>query len=217
MIEKLLPAPVVIAQAFDDAIPAPLLGGESELVSCAADKRRREFATVRRCAREALAELGVGSLPILAGERGAPQWPDGIVGSMTHCDGFRAAAVARTSDARSVGIDAEPHLPLPAGVFDSIALPSEQQRTGQMQRLEPEVQWERMLFSMKECVYKAWFPLTRRRAGFKEADITVEYDGTFSARLLASDPAVPGTFTGRWLVDRGLIATAVLIPVVTPH
>ncbi|MFF3333564.1 4'-phosphopantetheinyl transferase [Streptomyces sp. NPDC002888] len=214
MIEKLLPAPVAVAEAFDDTRPAPLLGAEAELVSRAVDSRRREFATVRRCAREALAELGVGPLPVLTGERGAPRWPEGIVGSMTHCDGYRAAAVARTPGVRSVGIDAEPHLPLPEGVFDSIALPSERRRAGDMQGMEPEVHWDRLLFSMKECVYKAWFPLTRRPLGFAQADITIEYDGTFSARLPTAGPAVPATFAGRWLVDRGLIATAVLIPAV---
>ncbi|MFF1717797.1 hypothetical protein [Streptomyces sviceus] len=55
--------------------------------------------------------------------RRCPAWPDGVVGSMTHCDGYRAAAVAHAGEVLGVGIDAEHHLPLPEGVFASIALP----------------------------------------------------------------------------------------------
>ena len=33
----------------------------------------------------------------------------------------------------------------------------------------PEVCWDRLLFSLKESVHKAWFPLTRRWLGFEQA------------------------------------------------
>lgn len=55
------------------------------------------------------------SHPVLTGEGGAPAWPDGVVGSMTHCDGYRAAAVANAGEVRGVGIDAAHHLPFPRG------------------------------------------------------------------------------------------------------
>ncbi|MFF7721641.1 4'-phosphopantetheinyl transferase [Streptomyces luteogriseus] len=213
MIEKLLPASVAVAETYDDPPHAPLLGGEPEVVSRAVEKRRREFAAVRWCARTALADLGVGPVPILPGERGAPVWPEGFVGSMTHCDGYRAAAVARVRDGvLAIGVDAEPHAPLPDGVLEVTALPAERLRIADMRRLEPEISWDRLLFSMKECVYKAWFPLTRRWLGFEQADIIIEYEGTFSARLLTTDPAVPADgFTGRWLVEEGLIVTALAV------
>lgn len=76
-------------------------------------RRQREFATARSCARTALARLGVPPVPVLASPRGAPRWPAGVVGSITHCDGYRAAAVAYTRDVVSLGIDAEPDEPLP--------------------------------------------------------------------------------------------------------
>ncbi|WP_217211463.1 4'-phosphopantetheinyl transferase [Streptomyces sp. AC550_RSS872] len=214
MIERLLPAAVAVAETRDDPPHAPLLDGESEIVSRAVEERRREFAAVRWCARRALADLGVGPVPILPGERGAPVWPEGLVGSMTHCDGYRGAAVARVSDGvLAVAVDAEPHLPLPDGVLGVMALPAERLRIADMGRFDPEVHWDRLLFSMKECVYKAWFPLTRTWLGFEQADITIEHGGTFSARLPAADPAVPADgFTGRWLVEEGLIGTALAVP-----
>ncbi|AQS67085.1 4'-phosphopantetheinyl transferase [Streptomyces pactum] len=214
MIEKLLPAAVAVAETCGDPPDAPLLDGEPEVVSRAVEERRREFAAVRRCARRALADLGVGPVSILPGERGAPVWPEGLVGSMTHCDGYQGAAVARVSDGvLAIGVDAEPHLPLPDGALRLVGLEAERLRIADMARLDPGVDWDRLLFSMKECVYKAWFPLTRRWLGFEQADITIEYEGTFSARLLTADPAVPADgFTGRWLVEQGLIVTALAVP-----
>ena len=95
VLAALPPAGIAAVEAFDDDIPARLFPEEEALVARSVDKRRREFTTARRCAREALARLGVPPAPILPGERGAPRWPAGVVGSMTHCAGYRAAAVAR--------------------------------------------------------------------------------------------------------------------------
>jgi len=76
--------------------------------------------------------------------------------------------------------------------------------------------WHRLLFSAKESVYKAWFPLTGRWLGFEEA--AVDFDPvqrTFTARLLVEGPVVNGTeltsFEGRWLVSNGLVAAAIVI------
>ncbi|MYV67497.1 4'-phosphopantetheinyl transferase superfamily protein, partial [Streptomyces sp. SID2131] len=147
------------------------------------------------------------------GPRGVPVWPPGVVGSVTHHDGYRAAAVARRTDARSLGIDAEPHLPLPEGVLELVALPAELRRTAELSARHPLVRWDRLLFSTKEAVYKAWFPLTHRWLGHEEADIAVDPAGGFTARLLASHPGVPPEgFTGRWTVDRGFVLTSVLVP-----
>ncbi|GAA4896819.1 4'-phosphopantetheinyl transferase [Streptomyces coeruleoprunus] len=215
MIGKLLPPPVSVAEAFQDPPGLPLFGAEPDEISRAVPKRRREFTTVRWCARQALAGLGHGPVPILRGERGAPVWPDGIVGSMTHCDGYRAAAVAHASEVRGIGLDAETHQPLPDGVLDLIALPAEQRHIAELSGTDPEVHWDRLLFSIKESVYKAWFPLTRRWLGHEQAEITMAFDGTFAARILEADPRVPAEgFTGRWATDRerGLVVSVITVP-----
>src|SRR5579859_4218997 len=105
MIEKLLPPEAKWAEEFGDPPDHELLDGEAEVVARAVVKRRREFGSARYCARMALGRLGVGPVPILPGERGAPQWPAGIAGSITHCAGYRAAVVARTGDVLTLGID----------------------------------------------------------------------------------------------------------------
>ena len=89
------------------------------------EKRRREFVTARRCAREALASLGQAPGPIGVGPSREPQWPAGLVGSITHTRGFRAAAVAPQSVVASIGIDAEQNEPLPDGVEKFVSVEGE--------------------------------------------------------------------------------------------
>ena len=182
----------------------------------AVDKRRREFATARECARTALAELGVAPVPILRGERGSPVWPDGIVGSITHCAGYRAAAVAYATQVITIGIDAEPNHPLPDGLIDVILLPRERSQLQLLATERSDVCWDRLIFSAKESIYKAWFPLTRRWLGFEDAVVAVnEAEATFDVRLLAPTPLANGfplvNFKGRWLVSSGVILTAVTV------
>lgn len=213
MIEKILTAGVAVAEEFGDPAGAMLFPEEEALIGRAVDKRRREFTTVRACARRALGTLGLPPVPILHGERGAPRWPPGVVGSMTHCDGYRAAAVAHAERVPTVGIDAEPHGPLPDGVLEAVALPEEARRLDRLGAAMPSVHWDRLLFSAKECVYKAWFPLTGRWLGFEQADIELRAGGTFAARLLVTGMTVDGSaltgFQGRWLVADGLVTTAI--------
>lgn len=176
MIEDLLPESVVAVEAYGgevDGVPAEaaLYPEEEALVARAVAKRRREFAQVRSCARRAMEKLGVPPQPVLPGERGAPTWPQGLTGSMTHCEGYCAAALVRAADLASLGIDAEPHDRLPEGVLSAVALPAESERLDRLAAERPEVHWDRLLFSAKESVYKAWFPLTRLWLDFSEADI----------------------------------------------
>lgn len=220
MIEEILPAEVASAEALADPPDVVLFPEEEALLARAVDKRRREFTTARFCARQALAELGLPAMPLLRGPKGEPLWPPGLTGSITHCAGYRAAAVARTAAIRSIGIDAEPHGALPDGVLDVVSLPEERDWIHEFSRTAPAIWWDRLLFSAKESVYKAWFPLARRWLGFEQAAITVHQGGTFSARLLVPGPRVGDSelreFAGRWLVRDGLVLTAIALVPTTP-
>jgi 4'-phosphopantetheinyl transferase EntD len=218
MIEEILPATVAAVEAFDDPPGVVLFPDEEAAILRAVDKRRQEFTTARHCARTALGRLGLPPAPIVPGPRGAPRWPDGVVGSMTHCAGYRAAALGRTEDLVAIGLDAEPNERLPDGVLAAISLPDERQRLSRLAEQAPGVHWGRLLFSAKESVYKAWFPLAGRWLGFEEADIVIDASTeTFTARLLVPGPLVDGQecrgFTGRFLVRDGLIVTAIAVQV----
>jgi len=217
MIEEILPPEVATAEAFDDGAPAVLFPAEEAAMARAVPKRRSEFATGRACARAAQAKLGLPPSPIVPGLRGAPQWPAGVTGSITHCAGYRASAVAHLKDLAGIGLDAEPNAPLPDGVLERIAVPQEQAWLPGLAAAVPGVSWDRLLFCAKESVYKAWFPLTRRWLGFEQAAITVDPQaGTFTAELLEPAEALDGrrlaSFAGRWLARDGLMLAAITVP-----
>lgn len=214
LLAQLLPTWLGGAESFTDPPEAALLPEEEQLVARAVDKRRREVTTTRSCARRALAELDLPPAPIPRGERGEPVWPDGVVGSMTHCDGYRAAAVGRTQDVHTVGIDAEPHHALPDGVLEVVALPAEIDHLKQLSTVDSSVHWDRILFSCKESVYKAWFPLAHDWLGFEDAELSFDPQRrSFHARLRKEGPEVGGSplrgFDGSWLVQGGLAVTAI--------
>ena len=129
MIEKLLQPPVRAAEAFGDDPCVALFPGERAVIARAPERRRKEFATARGCARSALARLGCPPVPVLTDRLGAPLWPGGVTGSITHCAGYRAAAVALTSDVVSLGLDAAPNAPLRnPDMLDVIARDAERAR-----------------------------------------------------------------------------------------
>jgi len=128
MIGSLLPPGVVAYEEFSDLPGEPPFPGEQALIAKAVEGRRREFITARRCARRALADLGHPPAPILSGTRREPLWPAGISGSITHCAGYRAAAVAPARHLAGLGVDAEPNGPLPDGVEESVAAAGEREQ-----------------------------------------------------------------------------------------
>ena len=216
MIEEILPPAVAAVETFEDLTDVTLFPAEEAVLTQAVDRRRLEFATGRACARAALAQLGLPPVAIVPGPKRAPQWPPGVTGSITHCHGYRAAAVARVEDVVSLGLDAEPDGPLPDGVGDVITLEEERGELARLAAEHPGVHWDRLLFCAKEAVYKAWFPLTGRWLDFKEASITFDPATTsFSARLLVPGPLLGdrelSTFPGRWLARRNLLITAIAL------
>lgn len=210
LIAGILPDGVSSAEAFDDLTPAPLFAAEDALLSGAGPKRRGEFATVRRCARHALGRLGIPPAPLLRGAGGAPVWPGGVVGSMTHCAGYRAAAVARAGELDVLGIDAEPAEPLPRGVLGLVSAPEERDHLTELAREQPDVCWDRLLFCVKEAVYKAWFPLTKSWLGFHDATVELDPGGRFAASI-HSRTAGPDRFAGRWRTGDGLLMVAIAV------
>jgi 4'-phosphopantetheinyl transferase EntD len=216
MIERILPDCVIAVDTTREEHGEALFPEEERVIARAVDKRRREFVTARACARTALTELGLPRGPIASGERGEPLWPPGVVGSITHCEGYRACAVGRAREVATIGIDAEPHAPLPDGLLGDVARPEELPVLERLHRSSPQVHWDRLLFSAKESVYKAWFPLARRWLGFEDALLRIDPQRfTFDARLLVAGPLLgerPLTgFSGRWAVSDGLVLTAIAL------
>jgi 4'-phosphopantetheinyl transferase EntD len=215
MLERLLPNIAAFAETREDELDIELFESERLALGCAVQKRRREFVTGRACARLALRRLGAPVVAIPSGARGEPRWPPGIVGSITHCHGYRACAVAWSEALAGIGIDAEPNAPLPAGVLEAVAHGGERE---QLAAGMSQTDLGRLAFSAKEAVFKAWFPLARRWLDFTDVTLSLDVpNAEFRAAVLVPAPAIAGvTLTelrGRWCVEDGVICTAVIVPV----
>jgi 4'-phosphopantetheinyl transferase EntD len=121
-----------------------------------------------------------------------------------------------------VGIDAEPHEPLNGEILPEIVTPAEIRRVTDLSAAWPDVHWDRVWFSAKEAVYKAWFALTGRWLGFHDAEVTADgANGRFVAQVLVPGARINGEwisrFSGRWLVRDGLTLTAVVVPHTSAH
>ena len=113
--KELLPDSVICADSWHDVdeVGFPV---EETAVANARRQRRAEYRTVRALARRCLSAGGQPPVALPRDADGAPRWPTGWCGSLTHCEGLRAAAVARIQPGvQALGIDAEPNAPLPAG------------------------------------------------------------------------------------------------------
>ena len=216
MLELILPAGVESEERFGAAPDGALFPEEEQIIAHAVPARRREYAAVRSCARACLGRLGYARVPILAGLGGAPSWPAGVQGSMTHCTGYAAAAVSHHRRILAIGIDAEPDAPLPDGILDLIATTAEQDHLAAIQPQPDSPNWDRLLFSAKESVYKAWFPPVGEWLDHQQAEILINpHDQTFEAQLSRNGLIVHGRHIrrlhGRWTRQDGILATAVVV------
>jgi enterobactin synthetase component D len=207
--------PWVRARATQHACVA--IGGQA--AAHGTEKRRREFAVGRECATQALIDAGAREVTVGVGCDRAPLWPSGFVGSITHSNTFAWAAVAKSTDLRSIGVDSEP-------LFDddalSEALPlalDEAERA----RLTGECFRElgTVAFSAKESLYKCLNPCSG--VFFDFADALLEWiatdgdgGGTFGLRLRRNlGDVFPGgmRISGRYAVGTGHVHTAIeLLP-----
>jgi 4'-phosphopantetheinyl transferase EntD len=188
-----------------DTEPPGLYPGEEALVADASEGRRREFAEGRDCARAALRALGAPLGAILAGSDGAPLWPDGIVGSITHKGGYRAAAVARASDLAGLGIDAEPDARLPEGVLETVASPRELDEVEILLAGRPGIAWDRLLFTAKESALKAASPLGLSPAGVRGVEVGIDAGAATHTAVLAGAGERRPALQGRWASRDGLL------------
>jgi 4'-phosphopantetheinyl transferase EntD len=207
-IRPLLPACVAVREAADaEPWQAGLLGGEDEAVARAVPRRRAEFEAGRSLARAALADLGLPPVPIPTGTRREPRWPDGVVGSITHCAGHLAAAVAHRHDVLSLGIDAERRGRVTAELLDHIA--TDRERAWCPGEGDD---WPTALFAVKEAIFKAWYPVRRRWLGFADAEVDLDLAGTrFRARLPGTADPVFARLAGRVLVGPDHVFAAVAV------
>jgi len=154
---------------------------EEQYIANAVLKRKMEFRKGRQCARQALRFFGVAPCPIPAGNSREPVWPMGYVGSITHCNGFCAAAVAENTKHIAIGIDIEEKKPLSFDITGQILTESEKTSFN----LDDPVDYLALLvFSAKESIFKCLYPLTNRYMDFLDVSVEINRNTMgFKAKL----------------------------------
>jgi 4'-phosphopantetheinyl transferase EntD len=210
LIERIVPPVVRMVGGERPPQDVSLFPEESAIIRNAGEKRRRDFRAGRACARLALAELGVQEVAIPSGPRGEPLWPAGIVGSITHCPGYVAAAVTLREHLPALGIDAEEWGAAGSDLESFICTPAELER---YRDSEPPC-WRTLVFSAKESLFKALYPLRHFELEFADVEVTLS-QGRFSvspARELDSLSADIKRIQGRFLLGSHHIFTAAWLP-----
>lgn len=164
----------------------------------AVDKRRAEFLAGRYAAQQALRELGIEELPA-RNDDGSPRWPSDVVGSITHGAGRALCVVARRSELRAIGIDAEALLSQDSKVElrHRICTPQELAQLGTLLSL-PEHELVSLAFSAKESLYKCLYPEVGRFMDFRAASVVgAGAAGNGAAGELTLELAVDWTATLR--------------------
>lgn len=214
MIETLFPEGVVAMRATEAMWSGRLDPVEEAEVAGSADKRRREFTAGRVCARHALEKLGIEGFALLREPDRTPRWPEGVVGSISHCGDYCGVAVARREHAVGLGFDAEREGTLEPRTLERVCTEAERERLESLPS-GSGVDWGKLHFSAKESVYKSYYPLTRTVLGFHDVELEVDPDTrAFHAILIRDDaPAAAGTreFWGRFAREAGYVLTAVHI------
>lgn len=214
----LFPEGVVVEVATPEMWESPVYPEEEVSIRNAVPKRRREFAAGRHCARRALARLGVHDRPLPVGADREVLWPDGIVGSISHCDDLCAVAVARRDAAAGIGLDVERAEPLEPGLASLICTPVEQARLKDFPS-HPRDPWPKLLFVAKESVYKCVFPLVRTILEFHDVEIDLSLEaGSFDAVVRHPSFATHGHpgLRGRFVVAGDHLACGVTLPPAAP-
>jgi len=135
-------------------------------------KRLADFSSGRYCAMQALEQLGIEDAVIPICEDRAPIWPEGIVGSISHCDSLTGAIVAKSSDHVSIGLDIEEIGRVTPDLWDLVFTEKERKYLFGLSKSEIELK-STAIFSIKESFYKFQYPLTKTFLDFLDVEVAL--------------------------------------------
>lgn len=199
------------------------------LPTCCIEMRSAEYTSVpqiengraRRSAQHQAGRLAAATagesltgLPcsVKRGPDGAPDWPDGVRGAISHCDGHSVAMVGKATNWDGLGVDIEQRLNNQiAQEIAPVALTQPERATFGADPL-----WVTLIFSAKESLFKALSPLINRRFDFDAAELCANPQGAPHLRLtrdLAPDWPAGRMIEPVLIPCRAGVLTAVALPV----
>ena len=167
--------PDEVRSVFSESVPAnvDLYPEEERFTAQMVERRLQEFQHGRSCARLALSMLGQPPGPVGRGKHREPLWPAGFIGSISHAGDHAAAAVAATDLFLGIGLDMEFADPIEDCLIASICRPEE---IGCVDDGEDIGYRAKLLFSIKESIYKCVWPLIRQFVDFTEIEVRLVDD-----------------------------------------
>jgi 4'-phosphopantetheinyl transferase EntD len=181
---------------------------ERAAVASVVERRRREFLCGRACAHAALRAIGLDRGPIPVGRGRQPEWPPGVVGSISHAGDWAGAVVARAADAWGIGFDIEVlNPPLAPDVERLVLTPAER---GVAPVDHPLATYRsKIAYSAKEAVYKCVFPPTGRRLSFEDVEVDVDVGASCARAWVTGLPVLDvGVVVAHGYVFTGVCVTA---------
>ncbi|PAV27243.1 4'-phosphopantetheinyl transferase [Tamilnaduibacter salinus] len=179
---------------FHPDAPAQAALPEPPSILNAQPKRRTDFLAGRLCAREALTSLGGPVACPDQREDGAPAWPDGFTGSISHTDGLATAIAGLSEYWMGLGMDLEPMIgdERARRLAPRLLTPDERARFRNRLEQAPGA-LVTTVFSFKESLFKALHPVTGQRFYFQDAELmdTPNRDKTTLRLCTALGPSWP--------------------------
>jgi 4'-phosphopantetheinyl transferase EntD len=207
-LEALFEGEVAAAELKGLGDPAELLPEELVGQGRWVAKRVSQFAAGRQCARLAMGQLGVPSQPLIARPDRRPEWPAGVVGSISHCEGFACAVVARQSSLKSVGVDVEIAGAVEENLWPRVLTEEERAWIDPYPPADRRT-WATIFFSAKESFYKCQHPVTGHWLEFHGARISVLSAPGETAQIDLRIESQQAQLMGRGTVRDGIVYTAV--------
>jgi 4'-phosphopantetheinyl transferase EntD len=170
LVESLFPGGVAAAELRAPGDPAQLDPEEALSVARAVPKRVGEFAAGRLCARSALARFGIASFAVRAARDRQPLWPAGLVGSITHTQGFCAAVVGEQARFVGLGLDSENADAVSPDLWPSICIAAELAWIASLPARQ-RTRAATLVFAAKEAFYKCQYPSTGEWLSFSDLRI----------------------------------------------
>lgn len=192
-----------------------LLPEERRLLSGLGPRRARELAAGRACARLALERLERTPGPLLAEPGGAPRWPPGVVGALSHTGSYACAAAADSRIAAGLGVDAERLGRLSRRGWRRVLTGWEEGRLVTLPAARGH-ELATLAFCAKEAAYKAVSSAFGVRIRFRHAAVrALPGKGRFTLLWSRDAPAEVRRLSGlqgRYRLAGGLVLAGILLP-----
>jgi len=184
---------------------------ENKITLGFSQKRLTDFSTGRYCAIKALEQLGIQDTTIPIGADRAPIWPEGIVGSISHCDKLVGAIIAKKTDHISLGLDIEEIGRVTPDLWDLVFTENEKVYLSSLCERKLE-EHSTAIFSIKEAFYKFQHPITKIFLDFLDVEVSLPtFEQVIVLAKSVSQESLIRKNKADWFIEKDCIISIITI------